>query len=116
MSFRIRLSSLRGRASRSTSNHSFVHRPASIATAPNLYRHRASPGSTETSEVGSYFYQPFKEDELEQSTEVPIIFLAEPKPVFYEFDWELDELEVLNLFSNVYSFGYQIQLARGCIL
>lgn len=27
------------------------------------------------------FYQPFKEDELEQSTEVPIIFPAEPKPV-----------------------------------
>ncbi|WVZ22031.1 hypothetical protein V8G54_000575 [Vigna mungo] len=40
-----------------------------------------------------YFYQPFKEDELEQSTEVPIIFPAEPKPVFCEFDWELDELE-----------------------
>ena len=27
------------------------------------------------------FYQPFKEDELEQSTEVQIIFPAEPKPV-----------------------------------
>ncbi|KAL5555873.1 hypothetical protein UlMin_038109 [Ulmus minor] len=40
-----------------------------------------------------YFYQPFKEDEFEQSTEVPIIFPAEPKPVFCEFDWELDELE-----------------------
>lgn len=40
-----------------------------------------------------YFYQPFKEDELEQSTEVPIIFPSEPKPVFCEFDWELDELE-----------------------
>ncbi|KAK7353562.1 hypothetical protein VNO80_19012 [Phaseolus coccineus] len=40
-----------------------------------------------------YFYQPFKEDELEQSTEVQIIFPAEPKPVFCEFDWELDELE-----------------------
>ncbi|KAG5063462.1 hypothetical protein JHK85_004645 [Glycine max] len=39
------------------------------------------------------FYQPFKEDEFEQSTEVQIIFLAEPKPVFYEFDWEFDELE-----------------------
>nr|KYP67575.1 Myosin-H heavy chain [Cajanus cajan] len=39
------------------------------------------------------FYQPFKEDEIEQSTEVPIIFPAEPKPVFCEFDWELDELE-----------------------
>ncbi|KAL2616508.1 hypothetical protein AAZV13_08G131200 [Glycine max] len=40
-----------------------------------------------------YFYQPFKEDELEQSTEVQIIYPAEPKPVFCEFDWELDELE-----------------------
>ena len=40
-----------------------------------------------------YFYQPFKEDELEQSTEVQIIFPAESKPVFCEFDWELDELE-----------------------
>ncbi|MBA0831436.1 hypothetical protein Goarm_015905, partial [Gossypium armourianum] len=28
-----------------------------------------------------YFYQPLKEDELEQSTEVQIIFPAEPKPV-----------------------------------
>uniref|UniRef100_I1KT91 Uncharacterized protein n=1 Tax=Glycine max TaxID=3847 RepID=I1KT91_SOYBN len=28
-----------------------------------------------------YFYQPFKEDELEQSTEVQIIYPAEPKPV-----------------------------------
>ncbi|KAL2340476.1 hypothetical protein Fmac_008416 [Flemingia macrophylla] len=56
------------------------HRLASIATTSSLYRHRASQGSTETSEVGSYFYQPFKEDELEQSTEVPIIFPAEPKP------------------------------------
>ena len=27
------------------------------------------------------FYQPFKEDELEQSTEVQIIYPAEPKPV-----------------------------------
>ncbi|KAJ8769685.1 hypothetical protein K2173_005288 [Erythroxylum novogranatense] len=40
-----------------------------------------------------YFYQPLKEDELLQSTEVQIIFPAEPKPVFCEFDWELDELE-----------------------
>ncbi|XP_057991140.1 protein HEAT INTOLERANT 4-like isoform X2 [Hevea brasiliensis] len=29
-----------------------------------------------------YFYHPFKEDELEQSTEVQIIFPAEPKPEF----------------------------------
>ncbi|XP_052198074.1 protein HEAT INTOLERANT 4-like isoform X2 [Diospyros lotus] len=40
-----------------------------------------------------YFYHPFQEDELEQSTIVQIIFPAEPKPVFCEFDWELDELE-----------------------
>ncbi|XAR73307.1 hypothetical protein NMG60_11007228 [Bertholletia excelsa] len=40
-----------------------------------------------------YFYQPLKEDELEQSTIVQIIFPADPKPVFCEFDWELDELE-----------------------
>ncbi|KAL0547161.1 hypothetical protein IC582_017089 [Cucumis melo] len=40
-----------------------------------------------------YFYQPFKDDEFEQSTEVPIIFPVDPKPVFCEFDWELDELE-----------------------
>ncbi|XP_010245862.1 PREDICTED: uncharacterized protein LOC104589299 [Nelumbo nucifera] len=40
-----------------------------------------------------YFYQPLKEDEFEQCTEVNIIFPAEPKPVFCEFDWELDELE-----------------------
>lgn len=40
-----------------------------------------------------YFYQPLKEDELEQSTIVQIIFPAEEKPVFCEFDWELDELE-----------------------
>ncbi|OVA08090.1 hypothetical protein BVC80_339g3 [Macleaya cordata] len=40
-----------------------------------------------------YFYQPLKEDELDQSTVVDIIFPAEPAPVFCEFDWELDELE-----------------------
>ncbi|KAM7513674.1 hypothetical protein LguiA_003257 [Lonicera macranthoides] len=40
-----------------------------------------------------YFYQPFKEDDLEQSTIVQIIFPAEAKPIFCEFDWELDELE-----------------------
>ncbi|THG10506.1 hypothetical protein TEA_012534 [Camellia sinensis var. sinensis] len=40
-----------------------------------------------------YFYQPLTEDELEQSTIVQIIFPAEEKPVFCEFDWELDELE-----------------------
>lgn len=40
-----------------------------------------------------YFYQPLQEDELEQSTIVQIIFPAEAKPIFCEFDWELDELE-----------------------
>ncbi|TYH38452.1 hypothetical protein ES332_D12G110600v1 [Gossypium tomentosum] len=40
-----------------------------------------------------YFYQPLKEDELEQSTEVQINFPAAQKPVFCEFDWELDELD-----------------------
>ncbi|KAF8082253.1 hypothetical protein N665_0841s0020 [Sinapis alba] len=39
-----------------------------------------------------YFYQPFREEELEQSTEVQIMFPSEP-PVVCEFDWELDELE-----------------------
>ncbi|XP_074264252.1 protein HEAT INTOLERANT 4-like [Silene latifolia] len=40
-----------------------------------------------------YFYNPFLEDELEQSTEVTIVYDMEPKPVLCEFDWELDELE-----------------------
>ncbi|CAN0865190.1 Protein HEAT INTOLERANT 4 [Linum grandiflorum] len=40
-----------------------------------------------------YFYNPLKEDEFEQSTEVPILFPGEDKPVLCEFDWELDELE-----------------------
>ncbi|KAK6922924.1 hypothetical protein RJ641_011228 [Dillenia turbinata] len=40
-----------------------------------------------------YFYQPLKEDELEQSTVVPILFPSESKPVFCEFDWEFDEIE-----------------------
>lgn len=31
--------------------------------------------------VSTDFYQPFKEDEFEQSTEVPIIYPVEPKPV-----------------------------------
>ncbi|CAH8270629.1 unnamed protein product [Arabidopsis lyrata] len=39
-----------------------------------------------------YFYQPFKEDELEQSTEVQIMFPSEP-PVVCEFDWEFDEIQ-----------------------
>ncbi|XP_057972415.1 protein HEAT INTOLERANT 4-like [Malania oleifera] len=40
-----------------------------------------------------YFYQPFNEDELEQSTIVQIIFPAEQKPIFCEYDWEFDEYE-----------------------
>ncbi|KAH9622359.1 hypothetical protein KSS87_007204 [Heliosperma pusillum] len=40
-----------------------------------------------------YFYNPFLEDELEQSTEVTIVYDMDPKPVLCEFDWELDELE-----------------------
>ncbi|EOX92257.1 Myosin-H heavy chain isoform 2 [Theobroma cacao] len=35
-----------------------------------------------------YFYQPLKEDELEQSTEVQIIFPAEPKPVMFSYIFE----------------------------
>ncbi|KAK9678684.1 hypothetical protein RND81_11G227300 [Saponaria officinalis] len=40
-----------------------------------------------------YFYNPFLEDELEQSTEVTVVYDMDPKPVLCEFDWELDELE-----------------------
>ncbi|CAO2828031.1 unnamed protein product [Amaranthus hypochondriacus] len=40
-----------------------------------------------------YFYQPFNEDELEQSTIVTIVYEMDPKPVFCEFDWEFDEVE-----------------------
>ncbi|KAH6808202.1 myosin-H heavy protein [Perilla frutescens var. frutescens] len=40
-----------------------------------------------------YFYDPLQEDELEQSTVVDLLFPIDPKPVFCEFDWELDELE-----------------------
>ncbi|KHG13799.1 (Dimethylallyl)adenosine tRNA methylthiotransferase MiaB [Gossypium arboreum] len=40
-----------------------------------------------------YFYQPLKEDELEQSTEVQIIFPAEPKPEFTDKLIEADELD-----------------------
>ncbi|XP_030527450.1 protein HEAT INTOLERANT 4 isoform X2 [Rhodamnia argentea] len=39
-----------------------------------------------------YFYQPFKEDQFEQSTEVTIMYPVEP-PVVCEFDWEIDTLE-----------------------
>ncbi|MED6221644.1 Protein HEAT INTOLERANT 4 [Stylosanthes scabra] len=41
----------------------------------------------------SYFYNPFKEDELEQSTEVQILFPIEPMPVYCTFDWQFDDLE-----------------------
>ncbi|VVA96383.1 unnamed protein product [Arabis nemorensis] len=40
-----------------------------------------------------YFYDPFEEDELEQSTEVQILFPSEP-PVVCLFDWDVDRLEV----------------------
>ncbi|XP_024012442.1 protein HEAT INTOLERANT 4 [Eutrema salsugineum] len=39
-----------------------------------------------------YFYDPFKEDELEESTVVDILFPSEP-PVVCEFDWEVHRLE-----------------------
>ncbi|CAA7036005.1 unnamed protein product [Microthlaspi erraticum] len=39
-----------------------------------------------------YFCNPFKEDELEQSSEVQLIFPSEP-PVHCEFDWKFDRLE-----------------------
>ncbi|KAI3431096.1 uncharacterized protein J3R85_008015 [Psidium guajava] len=39
-----------------------------------------------------YFYQPFKEDAFEQSTEVTIMYPVEP-PVVCEFDWGLDTVE-----------------------
>ncbi|KAK3019432.1 hypothetical protein RJ639_004150, partial [Escallonia herrerae] len=39
------------------------------------------------------FYQPLKEDELEQSTVVQIMFPGDPNPVVCEFDWEFDELK-----------------------
>ncbi|XP_043694580.1 protein HEAT INTOLERANT 4-like, partial [Telopea speciosissima] len=40
-----------------------------------------------------YFYQPLKEDELEQSTIVDILYPSEPEPVVCDFDWKFDELE-----------------------
>ncbi|KAL1567990.1 Protein HEAT INTOLERANT 4 [Salvia divinorum] len=40
-----------------------------------------------------YFYNPLQEDELEQSTVVDLLFPIDPKPVFGEFDWELDDLQ-----------------------
>ncbi|GFP92000.1 hypothetical protein PHJA_001344100 [Phtheirospermum japonicum] len=40
-----------------------------------------------------YFYNPFQEEEIEQSTVVSILYPIDPKPVICEFDWDLDELE-----------------------
>jgi hypothetical protein len=37
------------------------------------------------------FYQPFKEDELEQSTEVQIIFPSDTKPVGYKMRWKKND-------------------------
>ena len=45
------------------------------------------------------FYQPFKEDELEQSTEVQIIYLAEPKPVITFIEFFPGDLTVFGLFG-----------------
>ncbi|KAL0448885.1 UNVERIFIED_CONTAM: protein HEAT INTOLERANT 4 [Sesamum latifolium] len=53
-------------------------------------RETGTPGDLRTI---VYFYHPFQEDELEQSTVVELLFPIDPKPVFCEFDWELDELE-----------------------
>ncbi|CAH8337084.1 unnamed protein product [Eruca vesicaria subsp. sativa] len=39
-----------------------------------------------------YFYDPFKGDELENSTEVKLVFPSE-EPVVCEFDWSFDRLE-----------------------
>jgi len=39
-----------------------------------------------------YFYQPFKEDEIEQDTVVQIMYPKEP-PVVCDFDWDLDDVE-----------------------
>ncbi|KAL0381571.1 UNVERIFIED_CONTAM: protein HEAT INTOLERANT 4 [Sesamum angustifolium] len=44
-------------------------------------------------QLAQRLYHPFQEDELEQSTVVQLLFPIDPKPVFCEFDWELDELE-----------------------
>ncbi|OWM65605.1 protein HEAT INTOLERANT 4-like [Punica granatum] len=40
-----------------------------------------------------YFYNPLKEDQFEQSTDVSIVFPAEPKPILCDFDWEMDDVE-----------------------
>nr|GEY72326.1 hypothetical protein [Tanacetum cinerariifolium] len=84
-----------------------------------------------------YVYNPFKEDEIEQSTTVDIMYTIEPKhincfldllyvlcrkmrkminqrakldkkKVVCKYDWEMDELEVsLLLFSNFFCFRQQ---------
>ncbi|XP_071914165.1 protein HEAT INTOLERANT 4-like [Coffea arabica] len=40
-----------------------------------------------------YFYQPLREDEFENKTDVDILFPDTEPPIVCEFDWELDELE-----------------------
>ncbi|GJU84282.1 heat intolerant 4-like protein [Tanacetum coccineum] len=40
-----------------------------------------------------YFYNPFEEDETKESTIVELLYPVEP-PVYCEFDWEFDEVEV----------------------
>ncbi|PWA69580.1 hypothetical protein CTI12_AA296680 [Artemisia annua] len=39
-----------------------------------------------------YFYNPFEEDETEESTVVEFLYPVEP-PVYCEFDWEFDKVE-----------------------
>ncbi|KAK9057523.1 hypothetical protein SSX86_022359 [Deinandra increscens subsp. villosa] len=40
-----------------------------------------------------YIYNPFKEDETEQSTIVDILYPVEPAPVVCDFDWAVQKLE-----------------------
>ncbi|XP_019096089.1 PREDICTED: uncharacterized protein LOC104761519 isoform X2 [Camelina sativa] len=42
-----------------------------------------------------YFYNPFVEDALDQSTEVDIVFPSEPAPVVCVFDWKYTKLQEL---------------------
>ncbi|CAH8266902.1 unnamed protein product [Arabidopsis lyrata] len=46
-----------------------------------------------------YFYDPFKEDELEQSSEVQILYPSEP-PVVCEFDWSEARCKVIEEVSQ----------------
>ena len=54
------------------------------------------------------FYHPFKEDELEQSTEVQIIYLAEPKPVITFIEFFSGDLTVFGL------FGIHLSYSENC--